>query len=135
MYTYIKLDAVVHAKSHRVSVLYSIFMLFIYCLLHRTGSHFIMTGGTGQASPITSDATASGPQAVTGTESNIASVSSSSNAAMQSIAKKKVPMLYEYWKAPTVIAADLAAYHAAGWLPGGVLSSTIDLEFLDMCFS
>jgi hypothetical protein len=29
-----------------------------------------------------------------------------------------------------VTEADLAAFHAVGWLPGGVLSSTIDLEFL-----
>jgi hypothetical protein len=28
-----------------------------------------------------------------------------------------------------VIQADLATYHATGWLPGGVLSSSIDLEF------
>jgi hypothetical protein len=62
-------------------------------------------------------------------ESNTAFASSSFNAATQSIAKKKVPMLYEYWKAPTVTEADLAAYHAISWLPSGVLSSTIGLEF------
>jgi hypothetical protein len=28
-----------------------------------------------------------------------------------------------------VTEADLAAYHAAGWLPGGVISFTYDLEF------
>jgi hypothetical protein len=88
-----------------------------------------MIGGTDQASPITSDATASGSKAVTGMESNTASAFSSSNVATQSIVKKKVPILYEYWKMLTVTEADLAAYHAAGWLPGGVLSSTTDMEF------
>jgi hypothetical protein len=29
------------------------------------------------------------------------------------ITKKKVPMLYEYWKALMVTEADLAAYHVA----------------------
>jgi hypothetical protein len=88
-----------------------------------------MTSETNQTSLIANDAATSGSKVTTGAESNTASASSSSNAAMQSIAKKKVPLLYEYWKAPMVIEADLAAYHAISWLPGGVLSSTTNLKF------
>jgi hypothetical protein len=51
---------------------------------------------------------------------------------MQSIMEKKGPMLFEYWKAPTVIEADLVVYHAVGWLLGGMISTTTDLEFLMM---
>jgi hypothetical protein len=46
------------------------------------------------------------------------------------MAKKGIPQLYEYRKAPTVTEADLTPFHAIGWLLGGVLSSTTDLEFL-----
>jgi hypothetical protein len=88
-----------------------------------------MTGETDQTSLIASDVANFNSKASTGVESNTTSASSSSNAARQSIAKKKVPMLYEYWKASTVTEADLTAYHATGWLPDGVLSSTTDLEF------
>jgi hypothetical protein len=119
----------VHTKSHRFSLLPSIFLLFIHCLLHHTNSHFNMTSGTYQTSPIAGDAAASSSKVATSTESNTASASSSSNAATQSIAKKKVPMLYEYWKAPAVSEADLTAYHIIDWLPGGVLSSTTAWNF------
>jgi hypothetical protein len=81
MYAHIKLDAVVHANSHRFSVLPSFFLLFIQCLLHRTSSHFIMIGGTDQTSPITGDVVASGSKVATSTESSTTSASSSSNAA------------------------------------------------------
>jgi hypothetical protein len=63
-----------------------------------------------------------------GTESDTAPASSSSNAATQTIVKNVVPMMYEYWKKSMVIEVDLAAYHTVDWLPGGVISSTLDLE-------
>jgi hypothetical protein len=88
-----------------------------------------MIGRTDQISPFAGDAIASGSKAVPSTKSNTTSASSPSNAAMQSITKKKVPMPFEYYKAPTVIEPDLATYHATDWLPGGMLSSTTDLEF------
>jgi hypothetical protein len=44
--------------------------------------------------------------------------------------KKDIPTLQDYLKKSTVIEVDLFAYHATGWLPGGVISSTFDLEFL-----
>jgi hypothetical protein len=75
------------------------------------------------------DTAASDSKVASGAESDTAPASSSSNAATCTIAKKVVPMLYEYWKKSTVIEVDLAAYHATGWLPGGVLFSTSDLEF------
>jgi hypothetical protein len=119
----------VYAKSHRFSLLPSNLLLFIQSVVHRTNSYAIMTGETNQASLITSDAAPSDSKAATGMESDTASSSSSSNTTTQTITKKKVPMLYEYWKAPMVTEAYLAAYHIIGWLLGGVLSSTTDLEF------
>jgi hypothetical protein len=56
-------------------------------------------------------------------------VSSSSNMAIQAMAKKKVPKLYEYLKVPMITEKDLCAYRAAGWLSGGKICSTIDLDF------
>jgi hypothetical protein len=55
-----------------------------------------------------------GSKVVSGAVSNTASTSSSSNTATQTMAKKEVPMLYEYWKASMITRADLATYHAAG---------------------
>jgi hypothetical protein len=71
-----------------------------------------MTGEIDQTSLIADDVAAFGSKATTGSESSTTFASSSSNADMQSIAKKKVPMLFEYWKAPTVTEVDLTAYHA-----------------------
>jgi hypothetical protein len=43
---HIKLDTTVHAKSHHFSLLPSILLLFIHCLLHRTCFHTTMTDET-----------------------------------------------------------------------------------------
>jgi hypothetical protein len=59
----------------------------------------------------------------------VASSSSSSNAATEKIVKKDIPMTTDYWRKSTMIEADHAAYHIAGWLLGGVESSISDLEF------
>jgi hypothetical protein len=126
---HIRLDAALHTKSHCFSLLPSNFLLFVYYLLHRAISHSIMTGRTDEISPITGDVAASSSKAMPSMESSTTSASSSCNAATQMTAKKKLPMSFEYWKMPTVIEANLAAYHATDWLPSGVLSSTIDLEF------
>jgi hypothetical protein len=45
------------------------------------------------------------------------------------MAKKEVPKLFEYWKAPTITEEDLTTYHVISWLPGVVLCSTTPLEF------
>jgi hypothetical protein len=60
-------------------------------------------------------------------ESDTVVASSSFNLATEKIAKKDVPMLINFWKKSTVIEADRAAYHAAGWLPGEVEPSILDL--------
>jgi hypothetical protein len=52
-------------------------------------------------------------------ESGIAASSSSSNAAIEKMAKKDVPMLTDYWKKSMVIEADRSAYHSVDWLPTG----------------
>jgi hypothetical protein len=126
---HIKLDTTMHAKSHHFSLLPSSLLLFIHCSMHRTNSHATMIGETAQISPIAGDVVGSGSKGASGVESNTASASSSSNVATHTIAKKKVPMLYENWKVPTITEVDLTAYHATGWLLGGMLSSTTDLEF------
>jgi hypothetical protein len=43
---HIKLDVVVHAKSYHFSLLPSRLLLLIHYLLHRTSSHYVMTGET-----------------------------------------------------------------------------------------
>jgi hypothetical protein len=126
---HIKLDATVHAKSHRLSLLSSIFPLFIHCSLYCTTLHSTMTDKIDQISNVAGDAAASDPRNGADVDSETASASSSSNATIQTMAKKEVPKLFEYWKAPTITNKDLTAYHAAGWLPGVVLCSTNFLEF------
>jgi hypothetical protein len=111
---HIKVDATMHAKSHRFSLLSSIFLLFIYCSLHYTTSHTTMTSETGQISIVVGNAAASCSKSAAGMESKVASVSSSSNMSIQSMTKEKVPKLYEYWKASTITDKDLSAFHVAG---------------------
>jgi hypothetical protein len=47
-------------------------------------------------------------------ESEAASTSSSSNIAIQTMTKKEVTKMLEYWKAPTITEKDLSAYHVTG---------------------
>jgi hypothetical protein len=70
---HIKLNVVVHAKSHHFSLLPSRFMLFIRCLLYRTSSYFAMIGETEHTSLIADDVAASCSKAATGLESNTTS--------------------------------------------------------------
>jgi hypothetical protein len=88
-----------------------------------------MAGETDQTLLSISDTAASIGKVASGAESDTAPTSSSSNFTAEKIVKKDVPMLFEYWRESTVTEADRAAYHAAGWLPGGVESSMSDLEF------
>jgi hypothetical protein len=60
--THIKLDAAIHAKSHRFSLLPSNLLLFIYCSLHHTVLHFTMINEVEQVSNIASDIVASAPR-------------------------------------------------------------------------
>jgi hypothetical protein len=79
---HIKLDAVVHAKSHRFSLLPSSLLLFIHCSLYHSTFHHTMTGETDQTSNVASDVATSGVRSVAGMESKAASTSSSSNIAI-----------------------------------------------------
>jgi hypothetical protein len=117
-----------HTKSHHFSLLPSIFLLFIHYSLHHTSSHATMTGETDQTSIVIRDVVASNSKGATGTESETASTSYSSNMAIRTMAKKEVPKLYEYWKAPTITEKGLSAYHAVGWLLGVMLYSTTSLD-------
>jgi hypothetical protein len=125
---HIKLDAAAYDKSHHFSLLPSSLLLFIQCLLHRTSFERTMSGKIDQTSLVTSGTTASVSKVVAGVKSEI-TFASSSTTATQTMAKKEIPKLFEYWNAPTTSEKDLAAYHANGWLAGVVLSSTTDLEF------
>jgi hypothetical protein len=111
---HIKLDAVMHAKSHRFSLLPSSLLLFIHCSLHHSTFHHTMTGETDQTSNVASDVATSGVRSVAHMESEAASTSSSSNIAIQTMTKKEVTKMLEYWKAPTITEKDLLAHHATG---------------------
>jgi hypothetical protein len=88
-----------------------------------------MAGETDQTLLDAGDIIPSDAKVTSGAKSDTALTSSSSNAVTQKITKKAILALQNYWKKLIVIEADLAAYHATSWLPGGVISSTSDLEF------
>jgi hypothetical protein len=105
-------------------------LLFIHFSLQRTTFHSTMTGESDQISNVVSDAAASISHSGAAAESEAASSTSSSTMADQAIANKEVPLLYQYWKAPTVTDKDISTYHATGWLPGILLCSPTTLDFL-----
>jgi hypothetical protein len=55
-----------------------------------------------------------------GAESNVLAASSSSNEAATKMANKTSPSMSDYWKKSTITDADCSAYHATGWLGGGM---------------
>jgi hypothetical protein len=101
----------------------------VQCLLRCTRFSCVMAGEADQTLLVASDAAASDSQIAPGAVSNTAPGYSSSSVATQKIWKKSIPMLYNFWKMLTVTDAYLVAYHAAGWQPGGVISSSSELEF------
>jgi hypothetical protein len=86
-------------------------LLFIHFSLQRTTFHSTMVGESDQISNVVSDAADSSSQSGTAAESKDASSTSSSTMANQTIANKAVPLLYEYWKAPTVTDKEITTYH------------------------
>jgi hypothetical protein len=88
-----------------------------------------MAGETDQILLFAGNAAASNSKVASGVESDTTPASSSSNGATHTITKKDIPMLQDYWKKSTVTKADLATYHVVSWVPGGVISSTSNLEF------
>jgi uncharacterized lipoprotein YajG len=93
---HIKPDTAVHTESYPFSLLPSILLLFIHCSLHCSTSHHTKTSEDNQTSNMTDDVTVSNTQSATSAESEVASVSSSSNVVIQTMAKKDVPKLYQY---------------------------------------
>jgi hypothetical protein len=126
---HIKLDAIVHAKSHHFSLLSSCLLLFIHCSLHHSTFHCTMTSKTDQTSNVASDVAASGSSNTADAEHEATFASSSSNMVIQTMVKKEVPKLYEYWKAPTTTKKDFSAYYATDWLSGVMICSTTSLNF------
>jgi hypothetical protein len=122
------LNAIVHSKSHHLSLLFSSLLLSHYCSLHHFHFSHAVASEVDQTLLTASDAAAA--KATSGAESDTVVSSYSSNAATQKIVKKDIPTLQDYWKKSTVTEADHAAYHTISWLLGGVISSTSDLEFL-----
>jgi hypothetical protein len=88
-----------------------------------------MAGEADQTLLTTDDDVATDVRATFHAESDITARSSTSNAATQKIVKKDIPSLQDYWNKSTVTEADHAAYHTAGWLSGGVVSSISELDF------
>jgi hypothetical protein len=72
---------------------------------------------------------AANTKTISGVESDVAAASSSSNAVVEKMARKDVPVWTDYWKKSTVTEANGSAYHTVGWLLGGVESFIPDLEF------
>jgi hypothetical protein len=116
---HIKLSAAVHARSHHFSPSPSSLCFLIYCLLHRTNFPHAMASKTDQTLLAAGNVTVDDTKIVFWVESGIAAASSSSNAAIEKMAKKDVPMLTDYWKKSMVTEADRSAYHSVDWLPAG----------------
>jgi hypothetical protein len=76
-------------------------------LLH----HF---GKVDQTSPDADDIPMAGHESAAKAESEVASSTSSSTMADQAMERKEFPPLYQYWKVPTVIDKDIAAYSDTG---------------------
>jgi hypothetical protein len=77
---------------------------------------------------------AANAKTISGVDSDVATTSSSSNAAVEKMVKKGIPLLTDYWKKSTVTEADWSAYHNVDWLPHGVESFIPDLEFPTVYF-
>jgi hypothetical protein len=120
---HIKLNATVHAKSHHFSLLLS----RPYCF--SLTSHSTMTGNSNRISNATGNTATSGSQSGATAESETASLTSSSTMDDQAIANKVVPLLYEYWKAPTVIDKEITAYGITDRLSGVLLCTPTTLDF------
>jgi hypothetical protein len=58
-----------------------------------------------------------------------APASSSSNAAIKKMVNNTTPSMSDYWKKSTITEDDRSAYHATGWLGGGLGSIVPTVEF------
>jgi hypothetical protein len=59
-------------------------------------------------------------KSASGVESDVPTVSSSSNAAAAKMVNKTTPSMSDYWKKSMITEADCLAYHATGGLGGGM---------------
>jgi hypothetical protein len=117
-------------ETHNVhNSCFQVLYFLIHCLQYCTHSSCEMASEADQTLLAAGDAVASDSKVASGVESDIAPAYSSFNAAMQAIVEKTIPMLHNYWKKSTVTEVDHTAYHAIGWLLGGVVSSISNLEF------
>jgi hypothetical protein len=55
--------------------------------------------------------------------------SSSSNAAVKNMVNKTTPSMSDYWKKSSITEDDHSAYHADGWLGGGLESIIPTMEY------
>jgi hypothetical protein len=106
---HIKLNATVHIRSHHFSLLPSTFYFLIHYSVHHTHFPYDMVREADKTLLAAGDAVASESKVTSSAESDAASTSSSSNAATQTLIKKDVLKLYEYWKKSMVTKADCAA--------------------------
>jgi hypothetical protein len=105
---HIKLNATVHIRSHHFSLLPSTFYFLIHYSVHHTHFPYDMVGEADKTLLAAGDVVASESKVASGAESDAAPTSSSSNTATQTLAKKDVPKLYEYWKKLTVTNTNCA---------------------------
>jgi hypothetical protein len=88
-----------------------------------------MTCESDQTSNVVGDILVVGGESAARAKMEAPSSTSSSTMANQMIARKEIPLLYEYWKALTVTDKDIAAYHDAIWLPGVLVCNPTTLDF------
>jgi hypothetical protein len=83
------------------------------CLLHRTHFTHAMASKTEQTLLTTGNVIVDDAKTASRAESGIAVTSSTSNAAVEKMVKKDIPMMTNYWKKSTMTEADRSAYHRA----------------------
>jgi hypothetical protein len=109
--THIKLDVVIHAKSNQFSLMLHNLFAFVLCSLCHTVFFFNMSSEVGQSSNVADKILAVGTKSAVTVGSKAPSSTSSSNMVDQTMVRKEIPPLYEYWKASTVTDKDIANYY------------------------
>jgi hypothetical protein len=137
--THIKLSTAEHVESHH-------FSLLSFNLLH---SNLLLTAPVPLLTQWLMKLTSlfmlpvsllSMRTSASGAESNVPTMSSSSNVIDVKMMNKTTPLMFNYWKKSTITEADHSAYHAVGWLGGGLesLVPLVDVPTLDgstmICF-
>jgi hypothetical protein len=125
---HIKLNVVVHGKSHRFSLLLTKLFVFIHYSVGLTTSYSFMSGEDHQTSNVAGDISVAGIGSATRAGSEAASTTSLTMT-NQTMERKEIPLLYQYWKVPTMTNEDITAYHDVGWLSGVLVCTPLPWIF------